>query len=74
MDFGVETARERVLLAIRSGRWEQVEEQLTRYAAAVRAEERYRAIGEALEALRACGGESGETPVRDCLAAIERLR
>ncbi len=45
MDFGVETARERVLLAMRSGRWEQVEEQLTRYAAAVRAEERYRAIG-----------------------------
>jgi hypothetical protein len=74
MDFGVETARERVLLAMRSGRWEQVEEQLTRYAAAVRAEERYRAIGEALEALRSCGGETGETPVRDCMAAIERLR
>lgn len=74
MNFGVEAARERVLAAMRSGRWEQVEEQLTRYAAAVRAEERYRAIGEALEALRTCGGESGDTPVRDCLAAVERLR
>jgi hypothetical protein len=74
MDFGVEAARERVLATMRSGRWEQVEEQLTRYAAAVRAEERSRAIGEALEALRACGGEDGDTPVRDCLAAIERLR
>ncbi len=72
--FGVQQARERVLTVIREGKWEWIEDQLTRYAGAVRAEERHRVVGEALEALTACGGEDGDTPVRDCLAAVEALR
>ena len=74
MAFGVEQARLRVLDAMRTGKWDVVEAHLTAYAAAVRAEERYRAIGEAIEALEGCGGEEGDTPVRDCLEAVERLR
>lgn len=74
MSFGVEQARARVLEAMRSGKWDIVEAQLTAYAAAVRAEERHRAIGEALDALKDCGGEEGATPVRDCLGTVERLR
>jgi hypothetical protein len=74
MDFGIEGARQRVLETMQSGRWEAVEEQLTRFAGAVRADERHQAIGEAIEALTACGGEEGETPVRLCLPTIERLR
>jgi hypothetical protein len=74
MDFGVDPARARVLEAMKTGKWDLVEDYLTRYAGAVRAEERYRAIGEALEALRACAGDEGATPVHDCLDAVERLR
>ena len=74
MGFNVEGARDRVLAAMRTGKWDIVEQELTAYAAAVRAEERHRVVGEALEALRECGGMEGETPVRDCLAAVERLR
>jgi hypothetical protein len=74
MSFGVEQARARVLAAMKEGKWEIVEAQLTAYAAAIRAEERNRAIGEALEALKDCGGDEGERPVRDCVAAVERLR
>jgi hypothetical protein len=74
MTFGVEQARARVLAAMKEGKWETVEAQLTAYAAAVRAEERNRAIGEALEALRDCGGDEGDQPVRNCIAAVERLR
>jgi hypothetical protein len=74
MSFGVDGARQRVLDAMRSGKWDIVEAQLTAYAAAVRAEERYRAIGAALDALQDCGGDDGDRPVRDCLAAVERLR
>ena len=74
MSFGVEQARRRVLEAMRSGKWDIVELHLTAYAAAVRAEERHRAIGEALEALQDCGGDEGAAPVRDCLPAVERLR
>lgn len=74
MDFGVSAARERVLKEMYAGNWEYVDDLLTRYAGAVRAEERYRAIGEALEALTECAGEDGDTPARDCLPALERLR
>jgi hypothetical protein len=74
MSFNVEGARARVLEAMRTGKWDIVEQQLTAYAAAVRAEERHRAIGEALEALKECGGDDGQAPVRGCLAAVERLR
>ena len=74
MAFGVAEARRRVLAAMRTGKWDVVEAHLTAYAAAVRAEERNRAIGEAIGALEECGGEDGERPVRDCLEAVERLR
>jgi hypothetical protein len=63
-----------VLDAMQTGKWDIVEHQLTAYAAAVRAEERHRAIGEAVDALRQCGGDEGDRPVRECLAAIDRLR
>jgi hypothetical protein len=74
MSFNVDGARDRALAAMRAGKWDIVEEEMTRYAAAVRAEERHRAIGEALDALKECGGEEGRRPVRECIAAIERLR
>ena len=74
MSFNVEGARARVLAAMRTGKWDIVEQELTAYAAAVRAEERHRVIGETLEVLTECGGEDGDTPVRDCLSAVERLR
>ena len=72
--FNVDGARARALAAMREGKWEIVEQELTAYAAAVRAEERHRVVGEALEALTDCGGEDGERPVRECLAVLERLR
>jgi hypothetical protein len=74
MTFGVEQARGRVLTAMKEGKWDIVEAELTAYAAAVRAEERHRAIGEALDALKDCGGDDGERRVRDCIAVVERLR
>ena len=73
MGFNVEGARDRVLAAMRAGKWDIVEQELTAYAAAVRAAERHRVVGEALEALRECD-EEGRSSVRDCLAAVERLR
>lgn len=72
--FGVDAARQRVLDAMYAGNWQIVDEHLSAYAAAVRAEERHRAIGEAIEALQACGGDDGSTPVRECLPRLERLR
>jgi hypothetical protein len=72
--FNVDGARSRVLDAMRQGKWDIVDEQLTAYAAAIRAETRYQAIGEAIEALRDCGGDEGDLPVRDCITAVERLR
>ena len=74
MSFNTEGARARVIEAMRSGKWDIVDAQLTAYAAAVRAEERHRAIGEALEALTDCGGDDGARLVRECLASVERLR
>lgn len=74
MSFNVGEARARAIEAMRSGKWDIVDQELTAFAAAVRAEERHRAIGEALDALRDCGGDNGDRPVRDCLDAVERLR
>jgi len=74
MVFNVDGARERVLDAMREGKWDIVDQQLTAYAAAVRAQARHQAIGEALDALRECGGDDGDTPVRNCIAAVEQLR
>lgn len=73
-DFGLDRARERVIDAMHSGRWDSVDAQLTAYAAAVRADERYRALAEALTALQECGGEDGSRAVRDCLDAVRRLQ
>lgn len=74
MSFGIEEARQRVLDAMKTGKWDIVEEQVTRLTGAVRAEERHRVIGEALEVLKECGGADGTAPVKNCLAAVERLR
>lgn len=74
MVFNVDGARERVIDAMREGKWDIVDQQLTAYAAAVRAETRHQAIGEVLDALEECGGDDGGRPVRECLAAVERLR
>ena len=74
MAFGVDQARARVITAMRAGKWDIVDEQLTAFAAAVRADERHRAIGEALDTLKDCGGDDGERPVGECLQAVERLR
>lgn len=74
MAFGLDEARARIIEAMHSGNWEAVEAHLTAYAAAVRAAERHQAIGEALAALKECGGDDGAAPVGDCLAAVERLR
>ncbi len=76
MDFGLDQARARVLDAMHTGKWDIVDVYLTRYAAAVRAEERYRAIGEAMEALRALGNDDGDAqvPLPACITAVERLR
>ena len=74
VDFGTERARARVIDAMRAGKWDIVEQQLTAYAATLRAEERHRAIGEAIAALRDCGGDEGDRPVRECLDALEQLR
>ena len=74
MSFGVDQARRRILDAMKAGKWDVVEAHITAYGAAIRAEERHRAIGEAIEALKECGGDEGETPARDCLAELERLR
>jgi len=74
MSFNVDGARARVLAAMREGKWDIVEAEMTAYAAAVKAETRHRAIGEAIEVLQTCGGDGGERPVRDCLAAVEALR
>jgi hypothetical protein len=74
MVFNVDGARRRVIEAMRTGKWDDIEAQLTAYAAAVRADERHRAIGEALDALKDCGSDDGERPVRECLPAVERLR
>jgi hypothetical protein len=73
-DFGVDQARQRVLEAMSSGKWEKVPDQLTAYGAAVRAEERFLALADALVALRECGGEDGSRPVGECLDAVRRLQ
>ncbi|MFN8557011.1 MAG: hypothetical protein U0531_06565 [Dehalococcoidia bacterium] len=58
-----------MLDAMRTGKWDIVEQQLTAYAGAVQAEERHRVVGEALEALEECGGEEGDRP---CVTAWQR--
>ena len=75
MEFGVEAARARVLEAMKTGKWDIVEDYLTRYAGAVRAEERYHVVGEAMEAAQATADEGDETGVGEqVVAALARLR
>ena len=73
-DFGIDQARQRVLEAMYAGKWETVPAQLTAYGAAVRAEERFLALADALAALQDCGGEDGSRPVGECLDAVRRLQ
>ncbi len=73
-DFGIDQARGRVTEAMHAGKWDQVDAQLTAFAAAVRADERHRAIADALAALEDCGGDDGARPVSGCMDAVRRLQ
>ena len=73
-DFALDQAHRRVLDAMHDGNWERVDAQLTAYAAAVRADERYRAIAEALAALQDCAGGDAGPFTSNCLDAIRRLQ
>jgi hypothetical protein len=79
MENNVQGARERLLEAVRSGNWERVPDEVDAYGAAVRADERKRAIDGAIEALRAVfdqstGSDAGSGDLRDrSVAAIDGL-
>jgi hypothetical protein len=78
MQDAVEGASQRLLEAVRSGNWERVPAEVDAYGAAVRADERKRAIDEALEALSSTFDRAGEDTSADalrdaCLAAVDRL-
>ncbi|GEM_PF-1902165 len=72
-DFGVDQARQRVLDALHSGRWESVDAQLSAYGAAVRADERHRVLSEALAALQDCIDRETGCSAADCLAVVRHL-
>jgi len=73
-DFGVETARQRVLDAMYAGKWETVDAALLAYGAAVRADERYRALQDALDAVKDCAGDDPPPAVNACLNAVRQLQ
>ncbi len=73
-DYGIDEARGRVIDAMHAGKWDSVDAQLTAYGAAVRADERYRALADALAALQDCAGQDGGRSVRDCLDAVRKLQ
>jgi|SRR5579884_889740 hypothetical protein len=73
-DFGVDQARQRVVDAMYAGKWDEVDRELLAYGAAVRADERARAIADVLDALKDCGGDDGTCSLSDCLAAVRRLQ
>jgi hypothetical protein len=72
-DFGIDQARGRVIDAMHTGKWDSVDAQLTAYAAAVRADERYRALADALAALQDLGGGDTGPTLTQCLDAVRRL-
>jgi len=73
-----EAPRDRLLEAVRSGDWERVPREVDAYGAAVRADERRRAlddVGGALAELFESDGAGSGREWRDrCLAVVERLR
>jgi hypothetical protein len=79
MQDPVQGARQRLLDAVRSGNWERVPAEVDAYGAAVRSDERKRAIDQAVEALIAIFDQTrpsgaGDGELRDrCLSAIDRL-
>jgi hypothetical protein len=73
-DFGIDGARQRVIEAMHAGRWDSVDAQLTAFAAAVRADERYRVVEEAIAALKDCAGDEANRPVAACLEAVRGLQ
>jgi len=72
MGFGIDEARQRVIDAMHAGRWSVVDDNLTAYAAAVRADERHKAIDEAVQAVRDSADRDNATAT-DCLTAVQRL-
>ena len=73
-DFGVDQAQLRVRDAFYSGKWDLVDNALLAYGAAVRADERYRALEDAIAALQDCGRSDGTCSASDCVAAVRRLQ
>jgi len=78
MKNDLQAPRDRLLEAVRSGDWERVPREVTAYGAAVRADERQRALDDVVRALEELF-ESDRTGSgrewRDrCLVAFERLR
>ncbi len=73
-DFGIDQARARVIDAMHAGKWDIVDAQLTAFAAAVRADERYRALADALTALQDLGGGDTAPTLPQCLDAVRRLQ
>ncbi len=75
----VAAARKRLLDTVQSGRWERVPAEADAYAAAVRADERHRAVADALDAVRAVFGDDPDPQTPPAawrarlLAALDRL-
>lgn len=79
MNDGVQAARQRLLTVVRSGDWERVPAAADDYGAAVRADERQRALDDASDAVKRLfdsnAPDRSATQWRgECLAAIDALR
>jgi hypothetical protein len=78
MNNNLQTPRDRLLAAVRSGDWERVPGEVEAYGAAVRADERRRALDDVVRALEELfdsdGIGSGREWRQRCLAVVERLR
>jgi hypothetical protein len=76
MDGGTDSARARLIDTVRTGNWERIPAEVDAYGAAVRADERRRAVDDAVEAIKKVFGEDNdERRAADwrtrCLAALE---
>ncbi len=73
-NFGVQQARERILDTMYAGKWDAAAADVEAYGAAVRAEERFRALRDALDALKQCADEDPSRTVESCIDAVRRLQ